>query len=619
MEVKPGYKLTEVGVIPADWEVAELGKHAIFRTGPFGSALHQSDYISNGIPVINPMHIDNGTIEPSETMTVSEQTANALSDFKLKSGEIVIGRRGDMGRCAVIREGQAGWLCGTGSMIVRPADANADYLQRILSSRRVITAIENASVGTTMVNLNQGTLSSLKIEFPPLPEQSAIATALSDMDALLGGLDRLIAKKRAIKQAAMQQLLTAQTRLPGFSGEWEVRRLDELAAIRSGGTPSTGIDRFWDGEIPWCTPTDITQLNGNKYLTRTNRTITQEGLANSSAELVPANSVVMTSRATIGECAINTAPVTTNQGFKNFIPFDTTDTEFLYYLLQTQKQGFIRLCGGSTFLEIGKTQLAAYEVQLPSTKEEQTAIATVLSDMDAEITALETRRNKTRALKQAMMQELLTGRTRLVELKTETKQEATTPTSSRQANVYFLRSVLAAEIIDQLHDQPTFGHVKFEKMMFLVEHLCGIDTNSHYFRQAAGPYDNRALRSIDSQLRKQQWFGVRKEGERYRYLPMAKQGGHKPYFERYFSKNSETLDKIVGTFKEAKTQQCEIVATLLAAWSDLLREKETVSDEMIVHEVLNNWHESKRQIPEDRWQTALDWMRDKGFVPKGGT
>jgi type I restriction enzyme S subunit len=107
-------------------------------------------------------------------------------------------------------------------------------------------------------------------------------------------------------------------------------------------------------------------------------------------------------------------PVSTNQGFKNFIPTAATDVHFLYYLLGTQKQGFISLCGGSTFLEIGKTQLAAYKVEIPSSKAEQTAIAAVLSDMDAEIAALETQRDKTRTLKQGMMQELLTGRIRLV-------------------------------------------------------------------------------------------------------------------------------------------------------------------------------------------------------------
>ena len=96
--VKLGYKQTEIGVIPSDWNVSRLGECAKFRTGPFGSALHKSDYTDDGVPVINPMHIVDGKIEPSRTMTITERAANNLSDFRLKEGEIVIGRRGDMGR-----------------------------------------------------------------------------------------------------------------------------------------------------------------------------------------------------------------------------------------------------------------------------------------------------------------------------------------------------------------------------------------------------------------------------------------------------------------------------------------------------------------------------------------
>ncbi len=234
MEVKPGYKRTEVGVIPEDWEVRPLGSHATFRTGPFGSALHQSDYCIDGVPVINPMHIVDGQLQPTRTMTITEQAAKALSDFRIKPGEIVIGRRGDMGRCAVVRVQHSGWMCGTGSMIIRPLNTNPDYLQRVLSSPRAVAAIRDASVGTTMVNLNQRSLASLKVHLPPLTEQRAIANALSDVDALLSGLDRLIAKKRDLKHAAMQQLLTGQARLPGFRGEWEVRRLGDVADVKTG-------------------------------------------------------------------------------------------------------------------------------------------------------------------------------------------------------------------------------------------------------------------------------------------------------------------------------------------------------------------------------------------------
>ncbi|SKC49450.1 restriction endonuclease subunit S [Paraburkholderia hospita] len=208
------YKHSELGKIPEDWAVLKLRDLATFRTGPFGSALHTSDYSTNGVPVINPMHIVEGQIVPTDTMSVTEAAAMQLGDFRLKNGEIIIGRRGDMGRCAVVRDRHVGWLCGTGSMIVRcGARAHPDFLQRVLSSAAVVAAIEATSVGSTMINLNQSTLAELSIQTPSFEEQSAIVTVLSDMDAELAALEQKRGKTKALKQGMMQELLTGRIRL----------------------------------------------------------------------------------------------------------------------------------------------------------------------------------------------------------------------------------------------------------------------------------------------------------------------------------------------------------------------------------------------------------------------
>jgi type I restriction enzyme S subunit len=210
-----GYKQTDVGVIPEDWSVSKLGRHVTFKTGPFGSALHKSDYVYGGVPVINPMHIVDGKIEPSRSMAISEQAARKLSDFRLFAGDIVIGRRGEMGRCAFVNEKQQGWLCGTGSMIIRPSSAvDGRFLQRVVSSPRVIAAIENTSVGSTMINLNQRALGNLTFALPPTKaEQEAIAEILSDMDVEIAALEAKLAKARQIKQGMMHNLLTGRIRL----------------------------------------------------------------------------------------------------------------------------------------------------------------------------------------------------------------------------------------------------------------------------------------------------------------------------------------------------------------------------------------------------------------------
>jgi type I restriction enzyme, S subunit len=395
MDVKAGHQKTEVGVFPSDWDIEAIENFANITTG----SRNTQDRVDNG----------------KYPFFVRSQTVEHINSYSF-NGEAVL---------------TAGDGVGTGK-VFHYINGRFDIHQRVyqisefeehihgyyfflqFSSRfydRVMQMTAKSSVDSVRMEM----ISRMLIPLPPTKaEQEAIAEALSDADALIESLEQLIIKKRQIKQGAMQELLTGKKRLPGFSGEWKTTRLVELADIRSGGTPSTTQPQFWDGDVLWCTPTDITGLTGFKFLNNTGRTISRLGLKSSSAEIIPENSILMTSRATIGECAINQVPVTTNQGFKNFVPFQTVDVEFLYYILSTQKQNFINLCGGSTFLEIGKHQLVEFEVTIPEMKAEQTSIATVLSDMDAEITAIKVKLNKARQIKQGMMQELLTGRIRLI-------------------------------------------------------------------------------------------------------------------------------------------------------------------------------------------------------------
>jgi type I restriction enzyme, S subunit len=387
--VRAGYKQTEIGLLPADWQVEQLGDCASFRTGPFGSALHKSDYVGDGVPVINPMHINDGRIEPNSGMTVSEKAAGTLNDFRLKAGEIVMGRRGDMGRCAVVKPEQAGWLCGTGSMIIRGREVDERFLQRVLSSPRAVASIEEASVGSTMVNLNQATLARLKVQLPPVAEQSAIAKALADMDALLAGLNRLIAKKRDLKQAAMQQLLTGQTRLPGFQGEWAAKRLGDLLIILHG--KNQREVEVPDGLYP------ILATGGQ--------------IGTASRALYDKPSVLIGRKGTINQPRYMETPFwTVDTLFYSAMKADS-NAKFLYYHFCLID--WMQYNEASGVPSLNARTIERVEIAVP-TVAEQTAIATFLSDMDAELTALEARRDKTRALKQGMMQELLTGRTRLV-------------------------------------------------------------------------------------------------------------------------------------------------------------------------------------------------------------
>jgi type I restriction enzyme S subunit len=195
------------------------------------------------------------------------------------------------------------------------------------------------------------------------------------------------------------------------SADWKEVRLGEIAEIISGGTPSTAIGSYWGGDIPWCTPTDITSCKSN-YLFETERKITPAGLAGSAASLLPPGSLLLCTRATVGDVRIASRAIATNQGFKSLVVNSQANSKFVYFVLQTLRQAMIEKSSGSTFLELGKNDLSNIVALMPPLKEQE-AIAESLSDADTAIESLDALIAKKRDVKQATMQQLLTGRTRL--------------------------------------------------------------------------------------------------------------------------------------------------------------------------------------------------------------
>ncbi|MBZ0144808.1 MAG: restriction endonuclease subunit S [Rhodocyclaceae bacterium] len=399
MEVKPGYKATEVGVIPDTWGVASFD--AVFRkVQAKNHQIQTKDYQASGAyPVV-----DQGQ-EPIIGYSDREDKVYRVPD----GGVVIFGDH----TCIV-------------KLVTDDFIVGADGTQ-ILAARELqdaefhAYALMHRGVAATGYNRHFKFLKERRFQVPPPSEQRAIAAALSDVDALLDGLDRLIAKKRDLKQAAMQQLLTGQTRLPGFSGEWEVKTLGDMGAWRGGMTPSMQNPAYWDGgDVPWVSSGDVKVSR----LANTGQHVTAWAVRHGAAVVVPAYSIVLVTRSGILRkylpVALVERPMAINQDIKALIPHDGVSPEFLLHALAGFGDKILASClkAGTTVESVEFRWLKAFVVALPP-RDEQAAIAAVLSDMDAELTALEARRDKTRDLKQAMMQELLTGRTRLVSAETE--------------------------------------------------------------------------------------------------------------------------------------------------------------------------------------------------------
>jgi type I restriction enzyme S subunit len=402
-----GYKQTEVGVIPEDWEVSSVGREFEIK---LGKMIDAEKNVGTPKPYLGNRAVQWDRIDISNLPTVPMSRGD-IQRFRLQKGDLLVCEGGDVGRAA-IWEGQLDECYFQKALHrLRPLRGfNSQVMAALLRQWSDKGQLTNFVTQTSIAHLPREKFMEVPMPVPPLPEQRAIATALSDVDGLLGALDRLIAKKRDLKQAAMQQLLTGQTRLPGFKGEWVVKRLgDVVDGMVGGGTPSRNNPAFWGDEIPWVTVKDFATFNSRQA----QESITKVGLKNSASHLIPAGTLITSTRMALGKAVVYEVDVAINQDLKALFLKPTADRLFVYYWFEANTKVIDDLGSGSTVKGISIAQLKG--IAFPGTiLPEQTAIASVLSEMDAELAALEQRRDKTRALKQGMMQELLTGRTRLV-------------------------------------------------------------------------------------------------------------------------------------------------------------------------------------------------------------
>ncbi|WQY72671.1 restriction endonuclease subunit S [Helicobacter pylori] len=270
--------------------------------------------------------------------------------------------------------------------------------------------LESGQQGS-QVNLNVDLIKNKEVFYPKdLNEQIAIANILSALDRYLYNLDALILKKESVKKALSFELLSQRKRLKGFNQNWQKVRLGDVAEIIGGGTPSTQVTSFWNGSINWFTPTEI---GITKYVHKSQRTITPLGLKKSSAKLLPIGTILLTIRASIGDCAILKVVATTNQGFQSLIPLEKINNEFLYYLMLTLKNKLLKLASGSTFLEVSPNKIKNLLIPLPPLNE-QIAIANILSDLDHEIISLKNKKRQFDNIKKALNHDLMSTKIRVL-------------------------------------------------------------------------------------------------------------------------------------------------------------------------------------------------------------
>jgi type I restriction enzyme S subunit len=399
MELKSGYKQTELGVIPKDWDVSQLTIliSSLEAGVSVNSVDKEKDIYAHDASVLKTSCVFGGKFLPEENKKILPSDIHR-SKTNPRKDSIIISRMNTpllVGECGYIDRDYQNlflpdrlWM--TKHNVQKPPCVR--WLAYVLAFPSFNRAIKESATGTSnsMKNISKGALLAVQIPHPPKAEQEAIADALSDADALIESLEQLIVKKRHIKQGAMQELLTSKRRLPGFSEGWKTKPLGDVAPLQRGFDLPTS--KLIQGPYP------VVYSNGilNQHVTFQ----------------VKAPGVVTGRSGTIGTVTFVEQDFWPHNTALWVTSFKGNDPKFIFYLYR--QVGLERFATGSGVPTLNRNDVHEFKVKIPPSIVEQTAIAEILSDMDAEIAALEAKLAKARQIKQGMMQELLTGRIRLL-------------------------------------------------------------------------------------------------------------------------------------------------------------------------------------------------------------
>ena len=385
-----------------EWEEKKLGE----ITTKLSDGLHSTPkYTDDSVYYfINGNNLINGKVIINENTKKVEIEEYLKHKKELNNTSILISINGTIGSLALYENEQV--ILGKSACYINVIESiDRLFIYSTLQTSNVINYFTSELSGTTIKNLSLTSIKNTVIKLPSLAEQTKIATFLTAVDDKLIQLKKKRTLLEQYKKGVMQKLFSQELRFKDDNNQdfpdWQELPLDKTADIVGGGTPDTSNELLWNGNIQWFTPTELKF----KYVKFSNRNITDEGLKQSSAKLLPAGTVLFSSRATIGDASITLKECATNQGFQSFVVGDNLYNEYLYYWIINNKNVFLMKASGSTFLEISKNEVAKINIELPSLPEQQ-KIANFLSAIDEKISHCGAQIEKMEAWKKGLLQQM---------------------------------------------------------------------------------------------------------------------------------------------------------------------------------------------------------------------
>ena len=388
------------------WEQRELDKLADFSKG---SGYSKSDLVSTGEPVIlyGRLYTNYETVIRDIDTFVNDISNSVLS----KGGEVIVPSSGetaeDISRASVVDS--AGIALGGDLNIIYPkAQIDSTFLALTISNGNQKKELSKRAQGKSVVHIRNEDLKKVLLVFPKKEEQKLIGRFFCSLDQTIAFQQRKLEKMKSMKSAYLSEMFPAEgerkpkRRFPGFTDAWEQRELGEVADIVGGGTPSTSVKEFWDGNIDWYSPVEI----GDKvFVNGSQKKITDLGFQKSSAQMLPAGTVLFTSRAGIGSTAILEKEACTNQGFQSVVPKENLDTYFIYSRSHELKRYGEITGAGSTFVEVSGKQMAKMPILIPNIKE-QREIGNFFNNLDQTLAFQQRKLEKMKSIKSAYLSEM---------------------------------------------------------------------------------------------------------------------------------------------------------------------------------------------------------------------
>lgn len=601
MKIPQRYKHTEFGLIPDDWVLCTFKD--VLTTFSSGATPYRGipEYYNGNIRWISSGELNYNviydTIEHISANAVRNTNLHILNPSTFLMAITGLEAEGTRGKCAFVgAPATTNQSClainGTDRMCV-------EYLFWFYRMWGDYLAFKYCQ-GTKQQSYTAEIVKKLPIYCPiTIKEQNKIAEALSDVDALITALDKKIAKKRLIKQGAMQQLLTGKKRLPNFSEKWVSKKLGEISRIKTG--KRNGDEQVKNGKYPFFVRSNVVaRIDSYSF--------------DGEAILVP------------GEGGIGAIFHYVNGKFDyHQRVYKISDFakpiygKYVYYYMQRYFGEYaLSLSVKATVDSLRLPTFEEFSIALPNNIEEQQAIATILSDMDKEIADLEARRNKYKLIKSGMMQKLLTGQIRLVKPLAPIIPLETPDAQIRE--IPLQTHVVAGHIVNALYQSSGWGRTKLQKTLHLVGYHCQLDFGNDYIRNTAGPDDQAMMNHIDSKFKQYRHVRIEAKKEngktRYNYIPTAMIDELEQVYETYPQTIRHAVDSLINKIKKMDLARAEIVSTLYAVWNNRIIKGEPISDDLLLEDFYA-WSKHKLDFSPDQVLCELNYMRKEEIIPIG--